>query len=294
MRAEVGGGAAWVALAVAVAASFVAGPMIAATFPAAPAAVACWRLALAAVVLLPFGLRGAADGAAAPSSGRWWALAAGLALAAHFYFWIASLRLTSITPATTLVNASPLALLVLEGVLLRQPVPRAQWPGVAVGLAGIVILGLGDWTVSPRALAGDGLALAGAAAYALYLVAGRHVRQGMGAAQYNLTVFTVGALLLAAAAAATHAPLAGYPARIWWLLLGLAGVPTLLGHALANYSLARLSATTVGLAYLLEPAGGTIVGYAWLGQIPTLAEIAGAVVTVAGLAIYLRAGLRKA
>lgn len=291
VRSEVTGATAWAALSVAVATSFVAGPMIAATAPTAPAAVACWRLALAAAALVPFGMRGAAGGMLRAGSTRWWALGAGLALAAHFYFWIQALRLTAIAPAVTLVNASPLALVALEALLLRQPVSPSRWPGIALGLAGVLLLGAGDWTLSARAVEGDAFALAGAVAYALYLVAGRHLRRTMGALEYNLTVFTFAAVVLAATAGLTRAPLTGYSGRVWWLLLGLAAMPTLLGHALANYSLARLSATTVGLAYLLEPAGGTAVGYLWLGQVPTPVEIAGTVVTVAGLALYLGAGL---
>jgi drug/metabolite transporter (DMT)-like permease len=276
------------ALALAVVASFVSGPLIAATAPTPAVAVAFWRLALAALALAPWGM-GRAPRPAGLSRGRVTRLAAAsaLALAAHFFCWITALRLTSIAAAATLVNATPLALVALEYLAFGQLPARRQWGGIALALAGVCLISRGDWSVSGRALAGDGLALGGALTYALYLVAGRALRPALGALRYNLTVFAQAALALAVLAAATHIPLVGFPLRVWLLLGALAAAPTLLGHALANYSLGRLTATTVGLAYLLEPVGATAIGYLWLHQVPTAAEVGGGIITLAGLALYL-------
>jgi len=283
------------ALAVAVLSSFTAGPLIAATAPAPAAAVAAWRLWLAAAALAPFGLRAVARSPVLRTwRGRAWTAAAGLALAAHFYLWIGSLRLTAIAPATTLVNAAPLLLLALECAIFgRRPHP-GQWAGVAVSLAGMALLGAADWTGDRAAAAGDALALGGAAASAVYLVAGRAVRPAMGAMPYNLCVFTLAAAALSLLASSTGLPLLELPLRIWILLAALAAGPTLLGHALANFSLAQLSPTAVSLAYLLEPVGGSLLGYLWLRQVPTWTEAAGAAVTLAGLAVYLLASPRAA
>lgn len=289
MRIPAGPRTAALALAVAVLTSFTSGPMITATAPTPPAAVAAWRLWLAAAALAPFGLGAAAR---SPTLGRWpgrlWTVGAGMALAAHFYLWIGALRLTTIAPAVTLVNAAPLPLLALEAILFgRRPSP-GQWVGVAVSLGGMVLLGGGDWSLRGTAGLGDALALGGAVAYAAYLLAGRAVRPSLGAVPYNLCVFTVAATALTGLAMASGAPLGGFPTRVWILLGALALLPTLLGHALANYSLAQIPPASVSLAYLLEPLGAAAIGFVWLHQAPTLAEAVGGLATLAGLALYLR------
>lgn len=282
------------ALAVAVLAAFTSGPMITAAAPAQPAAVAVWRVWLAAAALAPFGLRGALRSPAlATARGRLWTALAGLALAAHFYLWIASLRLTAIAPAVTLVNAAPLPLLALEAILFGRRPQLGQWAAILVSLCGMALLGGGDWALGGTAVAGDLLALGGAAAYAAYLLAGRAVRATLGAVPYNLCVFTVAATALTLLGLLDGSHLVGFPARTWLLLALLAAVPTLVGHALANYSLEQISPTTVSLAYLLEPVGAATLGAVWLHQHPTWTQVAGGAVTMAGLALYLASGARR-
>ena len=138
------------------------GPLVAAT--TAPAlAIAFWRNALSLVLLVPASLlRCRAEIAAL--TGREWRvmLLAGVLLAAHFATWIPSLTFTTVATATALVATQP----VWAGLVARaqgRTIPRRAWAGIGVAVAGAVLLTGVDLAGSSRVLVGDGLALLGRA-----------------------------------------------------------------------------------------------------------------------------------
>jgi len=56
-----------------------------------------------------------------------------------------------------------------------------------------------------------------------------------------------------------------------------------LGHTLYNAALRRTHATYVNLIATQEVTGGIILGYLFLGEVPTLSSFLGAVITLAGI-----------
>lgn len=65
--------------------------------------------------------------------------AGGTSLALHFGTWVYSLQATSVTHSLLFVSATPLFLALLS-LVLRQPISRGEVLGVAMGLAGGVLL----------------------------------------------------------------------------------------------------------------------------------------------------------
>ena len=158
-------------LAVALLAVSTSGPLIAAT--AVPAlAIAFWRNAMASVVLAPVVLlRRRAELRALDRRERGLALLAGLLLALHFATWIPALSYTSVASATALVATQPVWS-ALIAKLRGEPVGARVWTGIAVAIAGALLLTGADLQVSGRALFGDGLAVVGGAFAAMYMTAG--------------------------------------------------------------------------------------------------------------------------
>jgi drug/metabolite transporter (DMT)-like permease len=260
---------------------------------AAPAlAVAFWRNALGALAGAPFTLvarREELAGLVGPHR-RTLALAvlAGLTLALHFGLWIPSLRLTSVTASTALATTTPLwtvALLRLQG----NVVPRGVVAGVVLALAGVVVVTGVDATGSTAALQGDLLALGGGIAGAGYVVVGAQVRRTVGTASYTLVAYTTCALALLPVCLLTGSSLSGYSSRAWVELGLLTLLAQLLGHSLLNRALRSAGATTVALAILLEVPGASLVAWVWLGQVPPVAVVPGAVLVLVGLAVVIRA-----
>jgi drug/metabolite transporter (DMT)-like permease len=67
--------------------------------------------------------------------------------------------------------------------------------------------------------------------------------------------------------------------------LGLALGPTLVGHSLLNWALAHLEAYRVNLALLLEPVLATAWTWLFLGEVPPLYVVPGAVLVLGALAM---------
>jgi len=250
---------------------------------AAPLAVAAWRMSLAAGLLL---LGRAAVGAPlVPPSRRGPAVLAGVLLGAHFGSWIPSLWLTSVSASVVLVSTGPLFLLLASPFLLGVRITGRNVASVGLAVAGVAIIARGDYALSPRALAGDALALAGAACMAGYLIIGKRLRGEVALGSYLGTVYGVAALLLLGTVAVAGAPLLPETRLAWLPLVGMAVGPTLVGHSTLNWALAHLEAYQVNLAVLLEPLLATFWVWLVLGEAPPLHVIPGGVLVLAGLAL---------
>jgi drug/metabolite transporter (DMT)-like permease len=270
-------------LAVAVLAVSSSGPLIAAS-AVAPFAIAFWRNALAAAVLVPVtAVRRRPELGRVDRRTAGWCVLSGVFLAAHFATWTPSLRLTSVATATALVCTTP----VWTVLLGRVRVPTATWVGIAVAVAGAVTISGVDLSASPRALAGDALALAGGAFAAGYVLVGARVRATVSTTVYTTLCYAACAVVLLGLCLATGDPLGGYGAASWAGLAALTVGPQLLGHSLFNHVLDRLSATVVSLVILLEVPGAALLAWAFLGQAPPPAAWAGIALLLAGLGIVV-------
>jgi drug/metabolite transporter (DMT)-like permease len=264
---------------------------------AMPALVlAFWRCLAGAVVLAPFASRGQADRLARGDLARLGA--SGVFLAIHFALWNASLSLTTVAAATTLVSCAPLFVGLGSRFVGEAPTRRA-WTGIILATVGAIVIGAGDATLgtvagvrggasgpsvaSGSALLGDVLAFGGALAMAAYLVLGRVVRQRLPVSTYAASVYGVAAAVLVVACLLTGASLGGYRAASWLALAAVVVGPQLLGHTVFNSLLASLSATVVAVAMLVEPIGATVLAWLLFDELPGPAFWLGAPLVLAGV-----------
>lgn len=275
-----------IALAVAVAAVSFSSPIITATD--APAlAIAFWRNGIASVVMLPFLLRNLRVLRALPRRQFGAMLLAGVLLGLHFAFWIPSLKLTSIAASTALV-ATQVVWAGLLAYLGGHRAPRAEWIGIAIALVGVVLLTGIDVTLTPKALAGDVLALLGAMGSAAYMHVGQRVRPALSLSAYTSVVYLTAALTLLVVCVVGSVPLTGYPTDAWALIVAVTVVAQFGGHSLLNLALRSFSATAVSIAILLEMPGSTLVGWVWPGQHPPFALLPAAALILVGVVGVLR------
>jgi len=255
---------------------------------APPLAVSFYRVAIASLFLLPFA---AGDARRSwPALGRrrgFLLLAAGVALALHFATWIASLSYTTVASSVLLVNTAPLFAIVLSRLLLREEPSRTVLVAIPVAFTGAGLIAFGDWTGSPGSLLGNGLAVAGAMAVALYQVIGRGLRDALPLNAYVLGVWGAAALALAVLARGFGVLLGGYPTRTWLVFVALAVVPTIGGHGLVNKSLRSLPAPTVGLFLLGEPVIASLLAWLLFREVPGPWTLSGGAVVLAALGVVL-------
>ncbi len=276
-------------LAVGVLGVSVAAPVAGATL--APAlAVAFWRTAAGAVFYLPAGVRGlrARRSAVGPLSRSTVTavLWSGGLLALHFMLWIPSLRLTSVTASTALVTTTPLWVVLVQR-LRGRPVSRRVLVGVLVAFAGVLLITGVDAASSPEALLGDAMALGGGAAAAGYSLTAETARREMSTASYSTVANSVCAALTLLVCLVLGVSLVGFSATTWTEVAVIAVCSQIVGHALLNQAILRAGATTVTLAVLLETPTASLIAWAWLGDVPPLLVLPGAVLVLAGLAVVV-------
>ncbi|MDJ0465434.1 DMT family transporter [Streptomyces sp. H27-C3] len=277
-----------VLLGVAVASVSFSAPLIAAT--AAPAlAIAFWRNAMAVGVLTPVALLKCR--AELRHFGRrplLLALSAGALLALHFGLWLPSLRMTSVASSTALCTTTPIWTTLLLRMRGHRP-PRMVWAGTLLAVVGVVILTGVDLTLSPRALAGDALALGGGIAAAGYVLLGAEVRRTASTTAYTFICYSTTALILLGICLASGVELGGYDATTWVQLAALTAVAQLLGHSLFNRVVSTLGPSVTSTVILLETPGAALIAALWLGQQPPIAAYPALLVIMAGLALVVRA-----
>jgi len=255
---------------------------------APPLAVSFYRVALASLLLLPFaGGDARRSWPALEGRHRLLLIGSGLALALHFATWIASLSYTTVASSVLLVNTAPLFAVVLSRVFLGEKPSATVLAAIPLAFFGAALIAYGDWTGSPGSLLGNGLALFGAVAVALYQVIGRGLRDALPLNAYVLGVWGTAALALAGLARGFGVLLGGYPRRTWIVFLALAVVPTLGGHGLVNKSLRALPAPTVGLFLLGEPVIASLLAWLLFHETPGAWTLGGGAVVLAALGLVV-------
>ncbi|BAS27076.1 membrane protein [Limnochorda pilosa] len=254
----------------------------------APAeALAFYRLGMALGVLLPWSLLFRREAYRRLTRAEWGlGLMAGLFLGLHYVTWFYSLQHTSVLSSTVLVTLQPFFVLAIGYGLWRRRVTARAAVGLALAIAGGLLIGGGDLQVATSSLRGDLLALGAAALVSVYLVVGEVQRRRQELLSYVCVVYGTAVGVIGLMALARGVPLAGFAARDWWLFAGLAVGPTLLGHTVFNWALAYVPASRVAVAILGEPVGATLWAWLFLAEVPTGVQLAGAALILAGVGWY--------
>jgi drug/metabolite transporter (DMT)-like permease len=252
--------------------------------PAPPLAIAALRVGIAALLLLGAGWREVPKLRAVPARERGWIVLAGVLLGVHFGSWIASLSFTSTAASVALVCTNPI-FAALFGLLLGDRVSRREALGIAIAAVGCAVLAGGDWRAGGSALAGDALALVGAASVAGYLVIGRRLRSHVPLLPYLGLVNAIAAIGLVIAAIASGAQLATLPGHTFLACAGAALVASFLGHSLLNAAVRTMPTHLVALAVLGEPFGASLITWLAFREQPPLHSVIGGAIVLAGIAV---------
>lgn len=208
----------------------------------------------------------------------------GVMLALHFWTWFESLQHTSVASSTIIVCTEVIWValgycLFLKGKLGIKPVIA-----IAVALAGSVLIAWTDH--AGGGLYGDVLALTAAVAVGAYTLLGRVVRDSTSTAVYTYIVYVSAAAVLVLATAVKGFAFFGYGMSGIISGLLLAVFSTILGHSIFSWCLKYFSPALVSASKLCEPVISSIFAAILFGEIPTLLQIVGSVVVLAGVAYY--------
>ena len=255
--------------------------------------IAAVRLGVAALVLTPIvWMRAARELLALRRRDLILALLSGIALAIHFWSWIASLAHTSVANSTVLVTTNPLWVGLASMLILGERPHGRTIGGIALTLAGSLFIFASDGSptsaaLQPDPVRGNLLALLGAVAASAYLLLGRALRTRVGLLVYIWLAYGTAASVLLLTVGATGHTLAGYSTFAYAVMIGLALGPQLLGHTAFNWALRHVSATFVAISILGEPIGSALLALFLLGERFVPLQLAGFVLILGG--IYLAA-----
>lgn len=262
---------------------------------ASPVAMVAWRMLIGSAIVVPFAFVRHLPRTAVKMSQTdvRWAAAAGAFFCVDLVVWAVSLRYTSIASAALFVSTQPLFVVAFAALILRERLTRAAIGGVAIAIAGIVVVGASDLRFSGSAIAGDLLAMLAALAETFYIIVGRHVRQRVDALRYVSVVYTTCAVLCWVALLALRTPplMSGHDMM---MALGVALCATVIGHTLVSFSLGHMPAGLVAVSFLAQPALAALFALALLHQQIPLATAVGGIIALAGIGIVAYANERRA
>ena len=257
----------------------------------APSSItAFYRLFFALLFLLPLLLLDKAYWQDLRSlSRRQWqtGLLSGLFLAIHYILWFESLNYTSVASSTVIVTLQPLFSFVGSYFLFKERFSTGAIISSIVALIGSFIIAWGDFQISMQALYGDLLAFIAAGFITAYFFIGQHMRQKLAVVPYSILGYAASAFFLAVYALSQQLSFIDYSQNTWTAFLGIAFISTILGQMLLNWLLKWLSTSVISMSILGETIGTCILAYFILGEIITLRQGIGIIVTLAGLGLFM-------
>jgi len=196
------------------------------------------------------------------------------------FYW--AVRKLPLADAMTYYLAGPIYVTVMAALFLHERVGWRRWAAVLVGFFGVVIaLGPSASSFGLSAL----IAFAGSIIYSVFLVMTRALRQ---TPDTVLTAWQIAGGLVVGVVAA---PFLWQPVAHWYDagLMAALGAAALLAIIAITRSLAVAPASVVIPYQYTMIVWGSIFGYFFFGNVPSLQVVAGAVIIIgAGLFIFFR------
>jgi len=219
---------------------------------------------------------------------RWLALGACMAAFQVTYFTAVTHAGIAVTAVVAICSA-PLMIAALAATLLGEQLTPRLIAALLLGVAGTALLVAAPvtGTTAPRPLSGVLLALGAGLAYALYVVMAKSAVARTPPLLVSALTFAVAAILMAPAliTPGTGSQLA----RGWPGLVYLGAVATAAAYALYTTGLRSVSASSAGVASLLEPLTAALLGVVLFGERFGVAGWAGAVLLFVGLVLVVAA-----
>lgn len=234
---------------------------------------------------------------AVPARGAWQPLdrakaaLLGAAMAAYqvCYFWAVPRTGVALTALLAICSA-PLMIAAAAALTLKERPSTATLAALPLAVAGaaMVLAGPRAPGAAPPGFAAGALSALGAGlSYAVYAVTAKGLLRRVAPLPLAALTFTLAALLLTPVLALERGAAAQLAAG-WPLLLYLGVVPTAAAYAVFGAGLRRVTATTAGVATLLEPLTAAALGVLLFGESLGAVGWAGAALLLAALGLLAR------
>ena len=210
----------------------------------------------------------------------------GVFLAFHFYWWVESLRHTSVASSTVIVCTEVIWVAIGFCIFLKGHLSKRALLAIGITLFGSILVACSDSSGGGGHLYGDFLSLIAAIAVAAYTLIGRIARKHMTTTSYTYIVYgSCAAVLCMLTYLQGYAlfPLKKDAATVGFLL---AVCSTLLGHSIFSWCLKYMSPAFISASKLCEPVVASLFALFLFMEIPGWLQIMGGVIILAGVIYY--------
>jgi drug/metabolite transporter (DMT)-like permease len=255
-----------------------------------PMATAFWRVALALIPIFIVSRIKSKDAGPKPEtlSDCGLLILPGVILALDLAAWHLSITMTSVANATLLANLAPVFVTVIGLLFFRETVTRVFVLGLALALAGVVVLKGGPSAFGNGDLRGDGIAVIAAVFYAGYILAIGKLRSRFNTIRIMLWSTASAAVCVLPLGLIFEDHMLPPTAYGWAIVFGLAFVSHASGQVAIAYALAYLPAAFSSLTLLLQPVVAAILAWTLLGEAIGPMQAIGGLVVLAGILIARR------
>jgi len=208
-----------------------------------------------------------------------------------------AIRRLKIGVALVLIFLGPLLVALWARFVGKQQVRPRFWVALGLSLAGLVLV-VRLWDRFSLDGLGVGFALAGAAAYALYVLYAEHAVGRRDPISLLCFGFLFATALWSvvqpwwslpwhalADDVSLHGNLAGTHLPEWALVAWIVVLGTVVPFILVVGALRHLAATRVAICGMLEPVVAAVVAYGWLAETLSAAQLAGGALVLAAIAL---------
>ena len=207
----------------------------------------------------------------------------GVLFAGHMMLWIVAARKTPAANGGLIVNLAPLAMPLMLHLTIKERVTRNEWISTLVAIAGVLLVGAGDFNMNPEYLPGDLLALASMLGLCGYLIAGRRNRELPSLWLYMPPLYLVSGLVCLLCALLFERIMPPLDGHQIGLVLCLGIFPTALGHSGLNRALRHVGSQLVSLSNLGQVFFASIWAYLFLAEVPSRAFWPSVVIIALGI-----------
>jgi drug/metabolite transporter (DMT)-like permease len=210
----------------------------------------------------------------------------GLSVGVGYFFVSSAMNKTLVANATVLLNTSPLFIVLLAPIMLREKIKKQQLIGILVTFIGAsIIVGIDKFSLNQQFMEGDIFALGDGVMYALYTIAIRKLEKNYSLAEVTFWAFGLGTLvaIFCMVLAGGFITTISQSSIVYLVLLGL--VPSGIAVTLYNISLKYLKAQITSTIVLLEVVAATFYAAMILKEFPSPLSIFGIFLVLIGLVL---------
>src|SRR5262249_35481734 len=190
-----------------------------------------------------------------------------------------------ISSSVLLVASHPLFVVIASAVFLGESPTGRIIAGAILGLAGTGFIFGAGVAGFEQASWGGLVGLVCVLSTVVCVLIGRRVRARLSLLAYVVPAYAACSLLLFGWAVALGNRLTGYTGVEWACFLGLAIVPTILGHTILNWAIKHVAASAISTALLGEPVVASLLAWLFYAQVPSAYTVVGGSLVLIG--IYL-------